>query len=55
VHLDGVLLDDPAAPAVMAREEYDLQVDLGRGAAVAELWVSDLTHAYVTLNAEYHT
>lgn len=55
VHLDGVALDDEAATAVLGREEYDLQVELGRGAGGGELWVSDLTHAYVTLNAEYHT
>lgn len=55
VSLDGVALDDPAAAAVMGLGEYDLRVDLGRGTGGAELWVSDLTHAYVTLNAEYHT
>jgi len=55
VRLDGVDLGDPGAAAVMARAEYDLEVDLGRGPGAAELWVSDLTHAYVTLNAEYHT
>lgn len=55
VRLDGVALDDAAVAAVLAREEYDLQVALGRGDGADELWVSDLTHAYVTLNAEYHT
>jgi glutamate N-acetyltransferase/amino-acid N-acetyltransferase len=40
---------------VLAREEYDLWVGLGRGAADAELWACDLTHGYVTVNAEYHT
>ncbi|HMM48681.1 MAG TPA: bifunctional glutamate N-acetyltransferase/amino-acid acetyltransferase ArgJ [Miltoncostaeaceae bacterium] len=55
VWLDGAPLDDPAAAAVMDRAEYDLRVDLSRGAEPAELWISDLTHAYVTLNAEYHT
>lgn len=55
VNLDGVPLDDDGAAAVLGREEYDLQVALGRGTGTDELWVSDLTHAYVTLNAEYHT
>jgi glutamate N-acetyltransferase / amino-acid N-acetyltransferase len=55
VSLDGIAFDDPAAAAVIGRDEYDLRVGLGRGAGAAELWVSDLTHAYVTLNAEYHT
>ena len=55
VTLDGAPLDDPAAAEAMARDEFDLRVALGRGDGADELWLSDLTHAYVTLNAEYHT
>jgi glutamate N-acetyltransferase/amino-acid N-acetyltransferase len=55
VRLDGADVSSPEANAVMALPEYDLDVELGRGEASAELFVSDLTHAYVTLNAEYHT
>jgi glutamate N-acetyltransferase/amino-acid N-acetyltransferase len=55
VRVDGVPYDAPEAAEVLARDEYDLEVDLGRGDAGAELWVSDLTHGYVTINAEYHT
>lgn len=56
VSVDGVSFDDPeAAREILAREEYDLRVELGRGDGADELWLSDLTHAYVTLNAEYHT
>jgi glutamate N-acetyltransferase/amino-acid N-acetyltransferase len=40
---------------VLARDEYDLGVELGRGAAGAELWACDLGHEYVRINAEYHT
>ncbi len=40
---------------MLAREEYDLTIALGRGRAAAELWACDLTHGYVTVNAEYHT
>ena len=53
--VDGVAFDSPAAAEVLAREEYDLGVALGRGTAGAELWASDLGHGYVTINAEYHT
>ena len=42
-------------PEVLAREEYDLRIDLGRGDAAAELWGCDLGHEYVRINAEYHT
>jgi len=55
VWLDGVPLEDGTAGAVMAEAEYDIEVALGRGIAEYALWVSDLTHAYVTLNADYHT
>ncbi len=56
VSVDGVSFDDPAGAAdILALDEYDLRVELGRGEGHDELWLSDLTHAYVTLNAEYHT
>lgn len=55
ISFDGLDAADPGVAEVMARPEYDLVVSLGRGDAEAELWISDLTHAYVTLNAEYHT
>ncbi len=55
VSVDGVPFSSAGAAAVLAREEYDLEVALGRGDAGASLWVSDLGHSYVTINAEYHT
>jgi glutamate N-acetyltransferase / amino-acid N-acetyltransferase len=55
VAFDGVLGGDPGVAEVLAREEYDLEISLGRGTRGAVLWASDLGHAYVTLNAEYHT
>ncbi len=55
VSVDGVPYAAAEAAEVLAREEYDLEVALGRGDSGAELWVSDLGHAYVTINAEYHT
>ena len=55
VSVDGVAFGSDAALEVMARQEYDLEVSLRRGDAGAEIWVSDLGHAYVTINADYHT
>jgi glutamate N-acetyltransferase/amino-acid N-acetyltransferase len=55
VSVDGVPFASAEAAAVLARDEYDLAIDLGRGAFGAELWACDLTHGYVTVNAEYHT
>lgn len=70
VHLGDVLAfeDGGIAPgyteargaAVMARDEIDVSIELGRapadgeGAAV-ELWTSDLSHAYVSINADYRS
>jgi glutamate N-acetyltransferase/amino-acid N-acetyltransferase len=55
VRFDGVSVDDDAAAGVMALPEYELTVSLGRGHASAELFFCDLTHAYVSLNADYTT
>jgi glutamate N-acetyltransferase/amino-acid N-acetyltransferase len=40
---------------VMNRDEITIRVDLGRGQASERLWTCDLSHAYVTINAEYRT
>ncbi|HEY5791229.1 MAG TPA: bifunctional ornithine acetyltransferase/N-acetylglutamate synthase, partial [Gammaproteobacteria bacterium] len=40
---------------VMGRAEITIRVDLGRGEASDWLWTCDLSHAYVTINAEYRT
>lgn len=55
VTVDGVGFDSAEALEVLAREEYDLEVSLGRGPAGCSIWVSDLGHEYVTINADYHT
>lgn len=41
--------------AVMKREEITIRVLLQRGAAQAKVWTCDLSHDYVTINAEYRT
>ncbi len=40
---------------VMGRDEITVRVDLGRGAESETLWTCDLSHDYVTINAEYRT
>ena len=39
----------------MAPEEITIAIALGRGAAQATVWTTDLSHDYVTINAEYRT
>jgi glutamate N-acetyltransferase/amino-acid N-acetyltransferase len=40
---------------VMQRAEITVRVSLGRGGATATVWTCDLSHEYVTINAEYRT
>jgi glutamate N-acetyltransferase/amino-acid N-acetyltransferase len=47
--------DRGQAEAVLDADEIDVTVDLGLGDAVATVLTSDLTHEYVTINAEYTT
>jgi glutamate N-acetyltransferase/amino-acid N-acetyltransferase len=39
----------------MAKSEFCVRVDLHRGSHRATLWTCDLSHDYVTINAEYRT
>jgi glutamate N-acetyltransferase/amino-acid N-acetyltransferase len=40
---------------VMAKSEITVRVVLNRGAAATTVWTCDLSHDYVTINAEYRT
>jgi len=46
---------DEDGMAVFAQDEFTLHVDLGLGDASATVWTGDLTHEYITINAEYRT
>jgi glutamate N-acetyltransferase/amino-acid N-acetyltransferase len=39
----------------MAPEEIKIQIKLGRGDKIDRIWTTDLSHEYVTINAEYRT
>ena len=41
--------------AVMKREEIPIRVDLNLGSESETVWTSDLSHEYVTINAEYRS
>lgn len=43
------------AAAVFALPEFTVRVDLGLGNGTAVVWTTDLTHDYVTINADYRT
>lgn len=41
--------------AQMRRDEILLRVDLGLGAGAATVWTCDLTHGYISINADYRS
>ncbi|MFP4261785.1 MAG: bifunctional glutamate N-acetyltransferase/amino-acid acetyltransferase ArgJ [Halomonas sp.] len=46
---------EAAGSAVMAQEEIPIRIDLGRGEASATVWTNDLSHDYVSINADYRS
>ncbi|TVZ39994.1 glutamate N-acetyltransferase [Alteromonadaceae bacterium 2753L.S.0a.02] len=46
---------EAAGQAVFNQPEFTIRVDLGRGQQSETLWTTDLSHEYVTINAEYRT
>ena len=65
LHLDEVCVADGGlvaasyteeqGAAVMARDEFTVRIDLGRGDCAETVWTSDLSYEYVRINAEYRT
>jgi glutamate N-acetyltransferase / amino-acid N-acetyltransferase len=65
VHLDDVLVAQAGARAagyreedgqrVMKKSEIVVRVVLGRGSAGTEVWTCDLSHDYVSINADYRS
>ena len=46
---------DSMGQAEMAKQDITLRIVLGRGRQKTTVWTSDLSHDYVTINAEYRT
>ncbi len=46
---------EAAGARVMAQDEFSIRIALGRGGASARIWTCDLSHGYVTINAEYRS
>lgn len=47
--------DEARAAAVMQRDRYAITVDLGAGRAAAQMLACDLSHEYVSINADYRS
>jgi glutamate N-acetyltransferase/amino-acid N-acetyltransferase len=47
--------DETAAAQVMAQDEFEIRIELGRGAHEEVIWTTDLSYDYVRINAEYRS
>ena len=46
---------DEEGMAIFRNDEFTISLDLGMGESSATIWTGDLTHEYITINAEYRT
>ncbi len=46
---------EPDAAAIFSEPEFKILLDIGSGAGSATMWTSDLSHEYITINADYRT
>ena len=58
VAANGMMADDytdAAGSAVLAQDEFNIRIDLGRGSAFETIWTTDLSYEYIRINAEYRS
>ncbi|MEL7401727.1 MAG: bifunctional ornithine acetyltransferase/N-acetylglutamate synthase, partial [Pseudomonadota bacterium] len=46
---------EEAGAAVFAESEFTIAIQLGRGDVTETLWTTDLSHEYVSINADYRS
>jgi glutamate N-acetyltransferase/amino-acid N-acetyltransferase len=46
---------EAAGAAVMKQAELTIRIDMGRGQADETVWTTDLSHDYVSINADYRS
>jgi glutamate N-acetyltransferase/amino-acid N-acetyltransferase len=46
---------EAAAAAIFAQPEFKIRLDIGAGNQSATVWTTDLTHEYVSINADYRS
>jgi glutamate N-acetyltransferase/amino-acid N-acetyltransferase len=47
--------DEAPVAAHLAGEDIDIAVDIGLGSGRAQVWTCDLTHGYISINADYRS
>ena len=65
IHLDEVCIvesgaraqsyTEEAGSAIMAQDELSINIHMGRGDATETVWTTDLSHDYVSINADYRS
>jgi glutamate N-acetyltransferase/amino-acid N-acetyltransferase len=45
----------PRSPRTSRARDIDITVDLGLGEGTATVWTCDLTHGYISINADYRS
>jgi len=50
-----LLYSEAEATFIFSQPEFQIHLDLGQGDEKATVWTCDLTHDYVTINADYRT
>lgn len=46
---------DAAGSAVLAQDEFNIRINLGRGTVAETIWTTDLSYEYIRINAEYRS
>ena len=52
---NGAGYDEAPLAAHMKGREIHIEIDVGVGRGRARVWTCDLTHGYITINADYRT
>jgi glutamate N-acetyltransferase/amino-acid N-acetyltransferase len=47
--------DEAAAHAYISQREFSISIDLHQGTGACVFWTTDLTHQYISINADYST
>ncbi len=47
--------DEAAAHAYISQRKFSISIDLHQGAGQCVFWTTDLTHQYISINADYST
>ena len=47
--------DEAPVTAHLKRRQIEIGVDLGLGEGAATMWTCDLTHGYISINADYRS